>query len=94
MADQCVVAVYDKLSEAKSAAILLEQAEYPAEQISLVTKNVAEEVPQDQVLQYGDDSEVPAARSAAIGGVLGLLLGTPLLWLPGIGQVLIAGPHC
>ncbi|MEZ6097782.1 MAG: general stress protein [Pirellulaceae bacterium] len=92
MSNHCVVAVYESFDEAKQAVQALEKSDFPSEQVSLVTHSVPEEVLQEEVLQYGDETEKDAVKGAGVGGLLGLLLGTPLLMIPGIGPVLIAGP--
>lgn len=92
MTNECVVAVYPSFEKARLAIQALDQADYPAEQVSLVTHSVQGEVPRDETLQYGDKTERNAATGAGIGGLVGVLLGSPLLTVGGIGAVLIAGP--
>lgn len=92
MPSQCVVAVYDSFPLASSAIHALENSEFPADQVSLVTHDVEKEVPRTEPMQYGDDTHRDAAKGAGVGGLLGLLLGAPLLAIPGIGPMLIAGP--
>lgn len=89
---ECVVGVYQTFAEAKDAVQALEQAEYPAKQVSLVTHRIEDEVPDEQLLQYGDNAERTAATGAGVGGLIGVLLGTPLVAVGGVGSVLIAGP--
>ena len=43
-------------------------------------------------MQSGDETEKSTAVGAATGGLLGILLGAPLLAIPGIGPALVAGP--
>ena len=62
MAQQCVVGVYPSIELAREAVLALERAQYPAEQVSLVTHNVKREVPRVGELQYGDQGEQNAAR--------------------------------
>lgn len=92
MSRQCAVAVFDTFESAQEAIHLLDQHEYPADQVSLVANSVKQEVPSTIAMQYGDESRRDAAIGAGMGGLLGLLLGTPLLAIPGIGLMLIAGP--
>ena len=92
MTNHCVVAVYESFDDAKQAVQALDNSDFPSEQISLVTHSVPEEVPQVDVLQSGDETEKDATKGVSVGGLLGLLLGTPLLMIPGVGPVLIAGP--
>jgi hypothetical protein len=43
-------------------------------------------------MSRGDISERTAIGGAALGGLMGFLLASPLLMIPGLGPVLIAGP--
>jgi len=92
MARQCVVGIYETLDAAKQAIETLEQSNFPSEQVSLVTHSVERQVPEEEELQYGDQAQTDAAKGAGIGGLVGVLLGAPLLAIPGIGPVLLAGP--
>lgn len=92
MSNHCVVAVYESFDQARESVQALEKSDFPSDQVSLVTHSVSDEVLQEDVLQYGDETEKDAAKGAGVGGLLGLLLGTPLLMIPGVGPVLIAGP--
>lgn len=92
MFNHCVVAIFATFEDAKAAVQALEKSSCPSEQVSLVTHNVPEEAPQEEALQTGDAAEKDAAKGAGVGGLLGLLLGTPLLMVPGVGPVLVAGP--
>jgi hypothetical protein len=84
--------VYDLLDQAQRVIDELESSGYPTKQISLVTRNVTEQVPHEETLQLGDNTERNAVKGAGFGGLFGLLLGAPLLAIPGVGPVLLAGP--
>lgn len=94
MYEQCVAAVYRTFAQARDAVQALEQSDFPSEHISLVTHSVEEEVPRDEeeALQYGDSTERAAAKGAGAGGLIGLLAAAPLLTIPGIGPLIVAGP--
>jgi hypothetical protein len=92
MSHNCVVGVYGSFSEAKEAVQLLEHSTFPSEQISLATHSAGEEIVSSSALKYGDEAESDAAKGAGIGGLIGVLLATPLLMIPGIGPLLVAGP--
>jgi hypothetical protein len=91
---ESVVAVYESLDQAKDAVRALEQAGFPPEQVSLVTRSLRREMPGDEerVVEKDDKAETDARQGAALGGLVGLLLGAPLLMIPGVGAVLLAGP--
>jgi len=94
MSEQCIVAVYDDFQDAKQAVEILDRSAFPADQVSFVTSNAPEELDADEqeILQAGDKSEENAAKGAGLGGLFGLLLATPILMIPGVGPVLVAGP--
>lgn len=89
---QCVVGVFRVLDEARDALASLDRAGFSQEQVSLVTSNVAKQVEHEEMLDYGDQTERRAAAGAGVGGLVGLLVASPLLTVPGIGPVLMAGP--
>lgn len=89
---ECVVGIYDRFDKAKDAVQALEDAEYPAERVSLVTQPVDKAVDENEPLQYGDKTERNAATGAGMGGLIGALLGTPLVAIGGVGTLLLAGP--
>jgi len=92
MSDQCSVAVYASFKNAEVGLRALHDAGFPEQQVSLVTHDVAQEVLEAHVLQYGDKSVEHMAKGAGAGGLLGALLASPLLVVPGIGPAVFAGP--
>jgi hypothetical protein len=60
--------------------------------VSFVTRHLGDEMPAAEALQFGDEAETNAAKGAGLGGLLGLLLSSPLLTISGLGAALIAGP--
>jgi len=92
MNNQCVVGVYASFEKAKDAVQVLEKHDFSSDHVSLVTRSVEKEVPEEEVLQRGDRTEEKALRGAGYGGLLGALVATPLLAIPGVGPVLLAGP--
>ncbi|REJ70061.1 MAG: DUF1269 domain-containing protein [Planctomycetota bacterium] len=92
MSLQCVVGIFRSFEEAAAAVRALEKAELPGDQISFVTHSVQDEVPQEESLQYGDETERDATKGAGVGGVVGALLGAPLITIPGVGPLMLVGP--
>lgn len=92
MDQQCVVGVFESLPTARAMLERLEEAGYSHDQVSLVTTSVEKQVEDEEMLEYGDTSGVKAAKGAGMGGLAGLILGSPLLMIPGVGPLLIAGP--
>jgi hypothetical protein len=84
-----VCRVYDSYAQARAAVDALENAGYPASDVSLVANKYVSQ-------EYADVDEVSdAAKGAGIGGALGggagLLAGLGLLAIPGLGPVVAAG---
>ncbi|HYH19173.1 MAG TPA: hypothetical protein VD995_11205 [Azospirillum sp.] len=71
-----VVALYDRLDDARRAVEALDAAGVPRDAVSFVT---------------GDRAAQAAGIGAAVGGAGGLLMGLSALAIPGIGPVLAAG---
>jgi hypothetical protein len=92
MNQQCVVGVMESLGDARAVLERLEQAGFTEDQVSLVTSNVEKQLEDEEMLEYGDTTGAKAAKGAGIGGLVGFLLGTPILMIPGVGPLLIAGP--
>jgi hypothetical protein len=92
MSQSCVVGVYGMFEKAKDAVQVLEQSEFPSDQISLATHSIGDETMSSGVLHYGDEAENEAVKGAGVGGLVGVLLAMPLLAIPGIGPLLVAGP--
>lgn len=92
MSDSCVVAIYDSFEKARDAVQQLEHYSFPSDQVSFVTHSVGDDLRHSEALQYGDESETRAAEGAGVGGLIGLLVGAPILAIPGIGPLLVAGP--
>jgi uncharacterized membrane protein len=92
MNNESIVAVYGKFSDAANAIRYLDQRGFPHDQVSLVTSATDRHLPRETTIQAGDEAENQAAAGATVGGLLGLLVGAPLLAIPGVGPLLLAGP--
>jgi uncharacterized membrane protein len=94
MSQECVVAVYDSFEKAKGGIQALDQAHFPENQVSFVAHNMHSVVPkeQEEALQFGDQTEINAAKGAGLGGLVGILISAPIATIAGVGAVLIAGP--
>jgi hypothetical protein len=92
MYGQSAVAVFDSLTAAQGALLVLKHSGISSEQISLVAKHVDASGPEEEALDMGDSAASDAAKGAGLGGLVGLLAGAPLLTIPGVGLILVAGP--
>ena len=88
---ESVVAVYATFEDAARGVRALDDSGFSHEHVSLVSHRNEHLIPEAEV-KPGDESERKAATGAAFGGLMGMLLGAPLLAIPGIGPLLLAGP--
>lgn len=89
---KAVIAVYDTHSEAEAAVKELQRAGFDMKKLSVVGRDYHTD---EQVVGYynaGDRMKSWGKMGALWGGFWGLLFGAAFFWVPGSGQVLIAGP--
>ncbi|HTQ38917.1 MAG TPA: general stress protein [Pirellulales bacterium] len=92
MPEECVVAVYEKADQAKTAIEKLIASGFPKTNISLVTATLSQEpAAVKRALELGDEAHKDALIGGGIGGVIGLLGGATVISLAGTGAI-IAGP--
>jgi hypothetical protein len=87
-----VVAVFESHDLAENAIRELEHDGFDMKKLSLVGKDYHTE---EHVVGYyttGDRMAYWGKMGAFWGGFWGLLFGSAFFWVPGIGQVLVAGP--
>jgi len=92
MSDECVVAVYKKLDDARKAVRELSEGGFPTPQISLVTAGLKDHPDIVEELQFKDDSMHDAAVLAGLGGIAGALAGLSVIVASGLGVVFLVGP--
>ncbi len=87
-----VIAVFDSPEAAHAAAEALVQAGYPQEKISVLGKD--EKAPVDLHQELHEPTILKDMTFAGIlgGGLFGFLVGLTLVWIPGVGAVVAAGP--
>lgn len=87
-----VVAVFESHDQAESAIRELQRDGFDMKQLSIVGKDYHTE---EHVVGYyttGDRMAYWGKLGAFWGGFWGLLFGSAFFWVPGIGQLLVAGP--
>lgn len=87
-----VVAVYESHTEAEDAVKELQKSGFDMKQLSIVGRDYHTE---EQVVGYynaGDRMKYWGKAGAFWGGFWGLLFGGAFFWVPGVGQLLVAGP--
>src|SRR5271155_3806267 len=90
--ENSVVAIYDTHTDADRAVKELQRGGVDMHKLSIVGKGYHTE---EQVVGYyntGDRMKHWGRTGAFWGGLSGLLLGAAFFWVPGVGQVLVAGP--
>jgi uncharacterized membrane protein len=87
----CVVAVFINADQAREAAATLERRGWRPHQVSLIARGQESQLDTTRPLRQGDRMEKSAAAGAATGATLGLLAGSALFIIPGIGPVIFAG---
>lgn len=87
-----VVAVFESHDKAEEAVRELQRSGFDMQKLSIVGKDYHTE---EHVVGYyttGDRMLYWGKAGAFWGGFWGLLLGSAFFWVPGIGQLLVAGP--
>jgi hypothetical protein len=90
-ADECVIAVFHSPADAQRAVDDLAAHKFRPEQLSLITPGHEGDLERANPSRHGDRAEKSAASGAAVGGALGLLAGSSLLVIPGLGPIVAAG---
>src|SRR5277367_597936 len=87
-----VIATYDSHSAAEETVKELQKSGFDMKKLSVVGQDYHTN---EQVVGYynaGDRMKYWGKMGAFWGGFWGLLFGSAFFWVPGIGQVLVAGP--
>jgi len=87
-----VVAIYKSHAEADAAVKELQQSGFDMKKLSIVGRDYHTD---ERVVGYyntGDRMKYWGKLGAFWGGFWGLLFGAGFFWIPGLGQVLAAGP--
>ena len=92
MAEQSVVGVYDTMTRAEEALRALDRGAFPVTQISIIGSDLQSEKEVHGFITAGDVAKTGAGTGAWVGGLFGLLAGTALIFVPGFGPLLVAGP--
>lgn len=87
-----MIAVVDDSEAAHAAVERLVAEGVPADQISVIGRDVQSEDRVNGFITTRDVVGASAAAGAWVGGLLGLLTGTALVVLPGAGPFVVLGP--
>jgi len=87
-----VVGVYESMKDAEAAVRTLLEQGVPAEQVSIVGQDLHSETQVHGFVTTGDVAKTGAKGGAWVGGLFGVLTGAALLFVPGVGALVVLGP--
>lgn len=89
--ESSVVGVYDDLDHAEDAVRALGERGFPIQQVSILANNLGSEKKVHGFVTSCDVAKSTARTGAWVGGIFGLLAGAALVWIPGVGPLIVAG---
>ena len=86
------VAVYDHHTQAETAVKALQRAGFDMKKISIIGRDYHTEEHVVGFLNAGDRAKVFGKFGAFWGGLMGVLFGSAMMFVPVVGHVIILGP--
>lgn len=86
------VAVYDRHTQAENGVKALQRAGFDMKKISIIGKDYETEEHIIGFLNAGDRAKIFGKYGAFWGGLMGVLFGSALMFVPVLGHVVILGP--
>jgi uncharacterized membrane protein len=86
------VAVYDLHTQAESAVKALQRAGFDMKKISIIGKDYETEEHVVGFLNAGDRARVFGKLGAFWGGLMGVLFGSAMMFVPVVGHIVVLGP--
>lgn len=86
------VAVYDTHTQAESAVKALQRAGFDMKKLSIIGRDYHTEEHVVGFLNAGDRARYFGKFGAAWGGLMGMLFGSAMFFVPVVGHVIILGP--
>jgi uncharacterized membrane protein len=86
------VAVYDHHSEAETAVKALQRAGFDMKKVSIIGKDYETEEHVVGFLNAGDRARIFGSLGAFWGGLVGVLFGSAMMFVPVVGHVIVLGP--
>lgn len=86
------VAVYDLHTQAEAAVKALQRAGFDMKKISIVGRDYHTEEHVVGFLNAGDRAKVFGKLGAFWGGLMGVLFGSAMMFIPVVGHVIVLGP--
>lgn len=86
------VAVYDSHAKAETAVKALQRAGFDMKRISIIGRDYHTEQHVVGFLNAGDRAKIFGKLGAFWGGLMGVLFGSAMLFVPVLGHVIVLGP--
>ena len=86
------VALYDQHAQAENAVKTLQRAGFDMKRISIIGKDYETEEHVVGYLNAGDRARIYGKYGAFWGGLMGVLFGSALLFVPVVGPMVVLGP--
>ena len=89
--ESSVVAIYGHIDQAEEAVQTLGKAGFPIQHVSIIAKDLGTEKKIHGFITPCDVARSSARTGAWVGGIFGMLLGAAVVWIPGLGPLVVAG---
>lgn len=86
------VALYDQHTQAENAVKALQRAGFDMKTISIIGKDYQSEEHVIGFLNAGDRARIFGKYGAFWGGLMGMLFGSALMFVPILGHIIVLGP--
>ncbi len=86
------VAIYDQHTQAEDAVKALQKAGFDMKKISIIGRDYHTEEHVVGFLNAGDRAKVFGKMGAFWGGLMGMLFGSAMMFVPVVGHVIVLGP--
>ena len=89
--ESSVVGIYAHIDQAEEAVQKLGQGGFPIQHVSIIAKDLGTEKKIHGFITPCDVAKSSARTGAWVGGIFGLLMGAAVVWIPGLGPLVVAG---
>jgi hypothetical protein len=89
--ESSVVGIYAHIDQAEEAVQKLGQGGFPIQHVSIIAKDLGTEKKIHGFITPCDVAKSSARTGAWVGGIFGMLLGAAVVWIPGLGPLVVAG---
>ncbi len=89
--ESSVIGIYAHIDKAEEAVQQLGQGGFPIQHVSIIAKDLGTEKKIHGFVTPCDVAKSSARAGAWVGGIFGMLLGAAVVWIPGLGPLVVAG---